>query len=147
MYVCMYVCMHRTEMDLFKPYRDFSETRQWKCFVYLKVSFINFNEAILSHGAMCVILASKMSTSVKYMDVLTKSGINNAYNQRSVVGDSKTPFCRNTMWIVVFPSPARINATQRHNTYKPLSITYSNFIPFKHRLINPFLCCTIKFLV
>ena len=65
MSVCMYVCMHRTEMDLFKPYTDFSEIRQWKCFVYLKVSFINFNEAILFHGAMCAILASKMSTSVE----------------------------------------------------------------------------------
>jgi hypothetical protein len=40
----------------------------------------------------------------------------------------------------------RINVTQTDNTYKQLSITYSNFIPFKHRLINPFVCCIINFL-
>jgi len=83
----------------------------------------------------------------KYMDMLTKSGISNGYNQRSVIWDSKTPFCRYTMSILVFPSPARITVTQRHNTYKPLSITYSIFTPFKHRFINPFLCCTIQFLI
>ena len=83
----------------------------------------------------------------KYMDMLTKSGINNDYNQRSVVWECKRPFCRNTMWTLVFPSPARTNTTQRHNTYKPLSITYSNFIPFKHRLVKPFLCCAINFLM
>jgi len=80
--------------------------------------------------------------------MMAKSGINNGYNQRSVVWDSKTPFCRNTMSILVRIS---LSSTHSRNTKRqyiqPLSITYSNFIPFKHRLINPFLCCTIKFLM
>jgi hypothetical protein len=57
--------MNRTEMDILKPYTDFSETRQWKCFVHLKVYFINFNKAILSHVVMCAIPAPKMPTSVE----------------------------------------------------------------------------------
>ena len=103
MYVCMYVCMHGTEMDLFKPYTDFSVTRQWKCFVYLKASFINFNEAIFLTAPCALFSRQRCRLPSKYMDMLAKSGINNGYNQRSVVWDSQTPFCRYTIWILVFP--------------------------------------------
>ena len=94
----------------------------------------------------------------KYMDMLTKSGINNGYNQRSAVWDSKTPFCRYTMYFPLQRALKQHKGTIHTNHYQlrtRISL-YSNtdslirfFVALLHSLLLPplvpstpqFACC------